>query len=142
MYRWCERDKAWWVIKSIFPHSYDISGMSIVGFTLNVANNDFADFSVNSQPIFMHYSKRYFLVMGRLLWKFHWKVLYPLKVSQFRGFVKLKIFKKSEKNSEAGGWVKPQFFFFPWKCCLFFVVFFCCCTCFQKNVFFQLDKTP
>ena len=25
-----------------------------------------------------------------------------------RGFVKLKKFKKSEKNSEVGGWVKPQ----------------------------------
>ena len=43
------------------------SGMSnsLVGFTLTVAN-DFADFSVNSQLILMHYSKHYFLVMGRL----------------------------------------------------------------------------
>ena len=47
------------------------SGMSIVGFTLTVAN-DFADLSVNnSQPILIHYFKRYFLVMGRL----------PLKMS-------------------------------------------------------------
>ena len=28
------------------------SGMSIVRVTLNVVNNDFADFSINSQPIF------------------------------------------------------------------------------------------
>ena len=27
---------------------------------------------------------------------------------QLRGFVKLKKFQKSEKNSEVGGWVKPQ----------------------------------
>ena len=27
-----------------------------------------------------------------------------------RGFVKFKKSKKSEKNSEVGGWVKPQFF--------------------------------
>ena len=42
------------------------SGMpnSLVGFTLTVAD-DFADFSVNSQLILMHYSKHYFLVMGR-----------------------------------------------------------------------------
>ena len=25
-----------------------------------------------------------------------------------RGFAKLKIFQKSEKNSEVGGWVKPK----------------------------------
>ena len=43
------------------------SGMSnsLVGFTLTVAK-DFADFSVNSQLILMHYFKHYFLVMGRL----------------------------------------------------------------------------
>ena len=37
----------------------------------------------------------------------------------FRGFVKLKKFKKIAKNSEVGGWVKPQlgffFFFLFWQ---------------------------
>ena len=51
------------VFSFIFP--IRCSGMSIVGFTLTVAN-DFSDFSVNSQLILMHYSKHYFLVMGRL----------------------------------------------------------------------------
>ena len=100
--------------------------MSIVGFTLIVANNDFADFSVNSQPILMHYSKRYF--HGATTLKISLKNIVGLSIKscQFRGFVKLKKIKKSEKNS--GGWVKPQlgFFFlgnnFFCVCVLFFVV--------------------
>ena len=32
-------------------------------------------------------------------------------IGLLRGFVKLKTIQKSEKNSEVGGWVKPQFGF-------------------------------
>ena len=38
---------------------------------------------------------------------------------ELRGFVKLKQFQKSEKNSEVGGWVKPQLGFIG------NIVFFC-----------------
>ena len=38
----------------------------------------------------------------------------------YGGFVKLKKVQKSEKNSEVGGWVKPQLRFF-----FFNIVFFC-----------------
>ena len=31
-----------------------------------------------------------------------------MKQKELRGFVKLKTIQKSEKNSEVGGWVKPQ----------------------------------
>ena len=51
----------------------------------------------------------------------------------FRGVVKLNFFQKSEKNSEVGGWVKPQlgFLFFGEMLC--FLCCFCRCTCFQKK---------
>ena len=52
-----------------------------------------------------------------------------------RGFVKLKKIQKSEKNSEVGGWLKPQLgllFFSEILCFFYFCVVFCCCTCFQK----------
>ena len=43
-----------------------------------------------------------------------------------RGFVKLKKIEKSEKNSEVGGWVKPQLaFYFFWKLSVF-LCFLCC----------------
>ena len=62
MYRWwCERGVIGpGGLLRVFPFTCPIKGsdMSIVGFTLTVAN-DFADFSVNSQPIIMHYSKHY-----------------------------------------------------------------------------------
>ena len=41
-----------------------------------------------------------------------------------RGFVKLKKIQKSEKNSEVGGWVKPQLDFFLEM--LLFLEFLCC----------------
>ena len=41
-------------------------------------------------------------------------------VYQVRNFVKLKKIRKSEKNTEVGGWVKPQLGFF--FCVVFFVV--------------------
>ena len=52
-----------------------------------------------------------------------------------RGFVKLKKFRKSEKNSEMGGWVKPQLIILFLILCyfVFFFVFFCC-TCFKKKI--------
>ena len=42
-----------------------------------------------------------------------------------RGFVKFKKIKKSEKNSEVGGWVKSQLGFFFFRNCVFFVLFSC-----------------
>ena len=52
------------------------------------------------------------------------------------GFVKLKKIQNSEKNSEVGGWVKPQLGFFFWVE-IFVCVFLCCffrCMCFQKKL--------
>ena len=53
-----------------------------------------------------------------------------------RGFVKLKKIQKSEKNSEVGGWVKPQLgflFFGGFFFCVFFVLF-SCSKCFKKKM--------
>ena len=57
---------------------------------------------------------------------------------KLRGFVKLKKFQKSEKNSEMDGWVKPQLglLFFGnivFFCVVFFVVH-------VSNFFFSLDR--
>ena len=41
-----------------------------------------------------------------------------------RGFVKLKKIQKSEKNSEVGGWVKPQLGILFFLILCFFVLFF------------------
>ena len=52
------------------------------------------------------------------------------------GFVKLKKIQKSEKNSEVGGWVKPQLgFLFFWEILCFFVFFvlFSCFKMFKKK---------
>ena len=73
MMMWAWGDRAWWVIESIFLHSPDKGFWHVKLFS---RANDFADFSVNSQLILMHYSKHYFPVMGRLPWKFYWKILY------------------------------------------------------------------
>ena len=55
-----------------------------------------------------------------------------------RGFVKLKKFKKSEKNSEVGGWVKPQLGFeFFWGNSVFLVFF---CVVFMFPIFSQKNK--
>ena len=48
-----------------------------------------------------------------------------------RGFVKLKKFQKFEKNSEVGGWVKPQLGFFFVEILCFLCVFFCVFSCFK-----------
>ena len=41
---------------------------------INLYRMFFADFSVNSQPIFMKFCKEYFRVTRRLLWNFHRKI--------------------------------------------------------------------
>ena len=46
------------------------------------------------------------------------------RVIHISGFVKLKKFQKSEKNSEVGGWVKPQLGFLFFLILCFFVFFF------------------
>ena len=99
----------------------------------------FANFSVNSHPSFLIF-RGYILsnpYIPNLEWLMarvgdgkpalnrHWvecSVCWALccrqlaaDTGQLRGFFKLKKFQKSEKNSEVGGWVKPQlgiFFFF------------------------------
>ena len=43
----------------------------------------FADFSVNSQPIFMKFCKDYFLDTRRILLNVHKKIVYFKNVSQF-----------------------------------------------------------
>ena len=53
----------------------------IEGFTFTLAMVN--DFSVNSQQIVLKFSKHYSRVMRRLHWKYYWKILYSLKVSQF-----------------------------------------------------------
>ena len=47
-----------------------------------------------------------------------------LSAPRVKGLVKLKKIKKSYKNSEVGGWVKPQLGFFFLKFCVF-VCFVC-----------------
>ena len=60
-------------------------------------------------------------------------------VLQFRGYIKLNKFQKSEKNSEMGGWVKPQvgFSFFFGNVlflCVFFVILLFVVHVSKKNI--------
>ena len=62
------------------------------------------------------------------------------KLTCIKGFCQVKKIPKSEKNSEVGGWVKPQLAFFFLLEMVYFVCFLCCFLLlymFPKSKFFS-----
>ena len=73
------------------------------------------------------------VALSQLNHQSHQHVKCSIRQGGLRGFVKLKNMQKSEKNSEVGGWVKPQVrFVFFWEILCFSVLLFCC-TCLKKK---------